>query len=1159
MYPFRTMPAFVLLFVVCFSAAAQQANSKTLLWRISGRGLQKPSYLYGTMHLNDKRLFLFGDSVYAGISQSDGLAIEVNPDEMAALIVNQLFDKLEGKRLRAILKGDELTKYSKALQKKFHKPADEVTASDIVREKNKWMTEYMQKGEMPTFVDAYLYSLALRQGKWVGGIEDLADQAGLMEDLVDKSDIDYLLMADSAGRSNEINRGMEKMVALYTSGDLDGIDAYMNGAQNAKFKDRVLIQRNIKMARRIDSLVNLRTMFVAIGAAHLPGDTGVIDLLRKRGFTVSPVFSSQKIDQKNYTFTEVARPWSEVTDPQGMYKTAMPGNPAGIKVFGLIEMKFLMDLISMTGYCTMAIPTAADFSSVDTLFNNTAMRMLQVDKLPASKKVFSHGTEGREYIQSLSTSNLRVQLYYFKKVMYVSLLSSLKENALYSADANKFFASLSINQNAALSSASNNFTDSIMGISFVSPAVIAYNKKLSSADDSGWKISAFTGVDAATGGYVFVYSKEVKAGSYVSSDSAVYGSFSAVMQKEYHLLKTEELWLDSVKVLKLSGRNQKQPSLYGTAVCLLKDGRNVVILSVTDSANFLSPGYTRIFESLKLVPHPRSTTKTYLSPDNRFSCNCPAPLFIRYPEAGGQLQYLSYDSAAATTYTIIPDTLGRYFWANSDSIYWKQRLTYNLGTDTLISQQRVDKLQLPALDMLTKEGRNNNRYKRMRLLLDGDKVYKLFVSADKEYLNKPETDNFFSSFHVEKVDNNPGFYLSPKTDLLLKDLISRDSARVNDAYSAFGETLFTERDRNQLQDALFAKYYNWYDSTAPATFINYAIAEKLAAIANPSTVEFAMNSYNAFTERKDTLKDITLALLSEMHTSKSYQALAKLLQQSPPRQFLSYRVTGPLYDSLALTAAIFPELQQLVKDTLFTTSIARLANYLVDSGAIKMEAVNKMEPEIIHSMSQLLPVLMHDQPSDGDMYAGIYLLGKLGSVGANNLLQKFLLTKSIWLRKMAAIELIKQHQPVPPAVINAIAADKATRSYFYKSLKDISRAELFPYQYATQKYMAESDLYDQLSDDDDYEVKSMVFISKQQGVYNKKSYTFYLYRVKYEGEDGGTYLAIAGGYGKGLEPVVDLSGVHTEKQLTDKNITSLFSAYLRGLESTNNDVVDEEQ
>lgn len=87
----------------------------------------------------------------------------------------------------------------------------------------------------------------------------------------------------------------------------------------------------------------------------------------------------------------------------------------------------------------------------------------------------------------------------------------------------------------------------------------------------------------------------------------------------------------------------------------------------------------------------------------------------------------------------------------------------------------------------------------------------------------------------------------------------------------------------------------------------------------------------------------------------------------------------------------------------------------------------------------------------------------------------------------------------------------------------------------------------------------MVFISKQQGVYNKKSYTFYLYRVKYEGEDGGTYLAIAGGYGKGLEPVVDLSGVHTEKQLTDKNITSLFSAYLRDLENTNNDVGDQEQ
>ena len=86
------------------STQAQSTFPHTLLWRISGNGLQKPSYLYGTMHLNDKRLFRFDDSVYRAIEKTEGLAIEVNPDEMAAYFVNQLFDQIEnGKKLQDLL------------------------------------------------------------------------------------------------------------------------------------------------------------------------------------------------------------------------------------------------------------------------------------------------------------------------------------------------------------------------------------------------------------------------------------------------------------------------------------------------------------------------------------------------------------------------------------------------------------------------------------------------------------------------------------------------------------------------------------------------------------------------------------------------------------------------------------------------------------------------------------------------------------------------------------------------------------------------------------------------------------------------------------------------------------------------------------------------
>ena len=74
---------FLVFLCTSFLLSAQQLP-KTVLWRITGKGLSKPSYLFGTMHLNDQRLFNFGDSVYRAIERTEGLAIELSPDDICA-------------------------------------------------------------------------------------------------------------------------------------------------------------------------------------------------------------------------------------------------------------------------------------------------------------------------------------------------------------------------------------------------------------------------------------------------------------------------------------------------------------------------------------------------------------------------------------------------------------------------------------------------------------------------------------------------------------------------------------------------------------------------------------------------------------------------------------------------------------------------------------------------------------------------------------------------------------------------------------------------------------------------------------------------------------------------------------------------------------------
>src|SRR5438874_5135875 len=111
----------VFTFAAVFFASflfAQQLPS-TLLWKISGNGLQKSSYLYGTMHLTDDRIFNIGDSMYTAIEKSEGFAIEINPDDFTPFIIDEAKKSIFAKqRLKDMMSEKDFKKYGKALAKK---------------------------------------------------------------------------------------------------------------------------------------------------------------------------------------------------------------------------------------------------------------------------------------------------------------------------------------------------------------------------------------------------------------------------------------------------------------------------------------------------------------------------------------------------------------------------------------------------------------------------------------------------------------------------------------------------------------------------------------------------------------------------------------------------------------------------------------------------------------------------------------------------------------------------------------------------------------------------------------------------------------------------------------------------------------------------------
>ena len=358
-------------FIFTYVVSAQKLPS-TLLWKIEGKGLQKPSYLYGTMHLTDERIFNLGDSLYKAIEHSDGFAIEVDPAEFTPLVINEAKKSILGsERIKDMMPEDKFKKYGKQLSERLHKNENDITTEDVLREKNNWIQESYSKGEMQTFLDTYLFDIARREGKWTGGVEDAKDQEGLI-DLVDESDIEELAMSENNDDTKKAEDAMgEYFIEAYIRNDLNVIDSISNSGDSL-YEDAMLVKRNKKMAFRMDSLCHERSMVFAVGAAHLPGEKGLIALLKEKGFTVTPVFSSRKIKPADYKVAEVPLKWYDVKDEEGMYSASMPGKAGTMVLYGVMNMQMYFDVFSSTIYMTTAMKTPYTQKIADSIFGRVA-------------------------------------------------------------------------------------------------------------------------------------------------------------------------------------------------------------------------------------------------------------------------------------------------------------------------------------------------------------------------------------------------------------------------------------------------------------------------------------------------------------------------------------------------------------------------------------------------------------------------------------------------------------------------------------------------------------------------------------------------------------------------------------------------------------------
>ncbi len=272
-------------FLICLSVCCFAGNAQ-LLWEISGNGMAKPSYLFGTMHVNDSRVFTTSERAMKYFEQCSVLAGELKFDQGLNMeMMNHLF--MPGDTtLTDLLKGEAYTYVKNLLSNKlgsmasFSERMKPIFISILLTD-----TEMLQSARLP--LDLYLQEEAKEKNIEVVGLETFQDQIKAFNSIPLQLQADMLY--NDLKDIEENGDITDDLIQLYTSENLDSLHKVSYETYGEDLGKILLTNRNEKMATKVGEMVRVQKVFVAIGAAHLPGKDGVIERLRQQGFSVKPI------------------------------------------------------------------------------------------------------------------------------------------------------------------------------------------------------------------------------------------------------------------------------------------------------------------------------------------------------------------------------------------------------------------------------------------------------------------------------------------------------------------------------------------------------------------------------------------------------------------------------------------------------------------------------------------------------------------------------------------------------------------------------------------------------------------------------------------------------------------------------------------------------
>ncbi|HET6253745.1 MAG TPA: TraB/GumN family protein [Puia sp.] len=1139
---------FTLLSGLPFFGHSQSAYP-SILWEISGNGLQKPSYLFGSMHISNKEVFHLSDSFYMAIRSVDVVALEVDPDEWQP----DMFRLEEAQRVQHFY-GYAATDadYISENDLRQNNYSDQLIAA--LREEPFEMNGLLYRTVTPlanfqedTYLDLYIYQTGRRLGKEGAGVENYL-QSEKMSIEAAEAQMKEKIERKTFPEGETAYTIATKMQEAYRRGDLSLMDSLDQLLSSSKaFTEKFLYDRNVIQANSIDSILRHKSLFVAVGAAHLPGGRGVIEILRKKGYTLRPVKMADQDAEDREKIDRLHVPVSNrtVMTDDGMIRCNLPGQWYRREESANPSWQFA-DMANGSYYMLTRVKTHSGLTGQSPEVVLKTIDSLLYDNIPgkivSKMEIKRNGYNGFEIVNKSRGGDLQRYMILAGPTEILIFKMSGKEEYVTGKEADDFFASIQLKE-PAYQWANYSPPQGGFEASFPASPVVSYSG-FGGMSKPVWQYETVS----ATGEAYLVLKDNVSNTHFLEEDTVDLHLIEESLKGSKMIVKElsrKSGQLDGRDCLDLEFSTATGGRLKAKAVIRGPEYYLVLAAGKKDNAEI-----ARFLGSFHLTPFHYGQPQWYADTARHFAVRTPVypdvpetlrplteagiffPMLMRESEAG----YVSetkvrhayfYNDTTGESIHVITATLPEYFYRNDTSVFWENEMHWKrLKAEFILDKKEyfrsgdsVCGYRYTLLDT------NSSRKVIGLAVVKGNTIYKITALTDKDGEESEFLREFFSSF-TPKVETNGYTVFASKSALFFSRYHSKDSAERHIAREALHHILFTPADLPALRKIITDLKPGSKNYIERKSELIQSLGRFRDTCCLDPVVEYVKQLYESSGDTT-AFQNAALQAMVRLDNKGAYALVKKWLLEAPP-VFENATQLREFFDRIGedsvLAISLFPDILQLIPVEGFKPPILQLMAEMADSSRLPAAAYGGYftglfsDAQILLKKQQLTEEKNNDDedvlPPDEIQAFGLreprasaprldeyakWLAPFYDRPGVARWFNQLLQIKSPGIRHAAALVLIRNNRSVPDSVLHALAADDRHRARLYNDLVQAGKVDLFPAEFRNQEAMARSVLSDRGIEGRESEVQ---LVGKQHVVTRRATGYVYFFKYKVKGQEG---------------------------------------------------------